>query len=193
MPSTGTKVSARSKAREKLAAAREAQRQREALAEANLATLLSADDVIAKARTTQQKAIDAAQATYDAAVAAAGKVFESATAAARAEQAAAAAAMKDAGETIATIAELADVSPREVSALIREHNDGRPAAGNGTDRSHDPTEGTADVGGETDGSSQESGSGSGTTGDGAPSPTPRDDTDGVNDNAGQREWAGASA
>ena len=48
MPSTGTKVSARSKAREKLAAAREAQRQREALAEANLATLLSADDVIAK-------------------------------------------------------------------------------------------------------------------------------------------------
>ena len=71
MPSTGTKVSARSKAREKLAAAREAQRQREALAEANLATLLSADDVIAKARKTQQKAIDAAQATYDAAVAAA--------------------------------------------------------------------------------------------------------------------------
>ncbi|GAA1890477.1 hypothetical protein [Williamsia serinedens] len=191
MPSTGTKVSARSKAREKLAAAREAQRQREALAEQNLATLLSADDVIAKARRTQQRAIDAAQASYDAAVAAAGKVFESATAAARAEQAAAAAAMKDAGETIATIAELADLSPREVSALIREHTDGRPAAGDDTTSSDDPASGTPGNAIDPDGDSQESESAA--ADDSAPSPTPGDDTGDVSDDAGQREWAGATA
>ncbi len=148
--STSAKVSAREKARAKMAEQREAQRARELATEKDLATLLSADDGIAKARDTQDAAVARAQAVYDKACAAAREAFESATATARADQAAAAHAMKQRGDTIATIAALAEMSARDVTALIKTHTttppDTQPGRGDGdsaTDTTS-PTPATSD-------------------------------------------------
>ena len=150
MSTTAKKTSARDKARAKMAEQREAQRAREQATEKDLATLLSADDVIAKAREQQQAAIDKAQAVYDKACAAAQDMFELATVTARADQAAAAHAMKQRGDTIATIAELSEMSTRDVAALIKSHNDANTQAGTPAHSSDDAQrqehDGIADTG-----------------------------------------------
>lgn len=146
--STSSKVSARDKARAKMAEQREAQRARDQATEKDLATLLSADDVIAKARDTQAAAVARAQAVYDKACGAAREAFDAATATARADQAAAAVAMKHRGDTIATIAALAEMSARDVTALIKTHTSTPPAAqtdsGDGDSGTDTPTPADAD-------------------------------------------------
>lgn len=137
MSTTAKKTSARDKARAKMAEQREAQRAREQATEKDLATLLSADDVIAKAREQQQAAIDKAQSVYDKACAAAQNLFELATVTARADQAAAAYAMKQRGDTIATIADLSEMSTRDITALIKSHNDSTAQTGTPANSSED--------------------------------------------------------
>lgn len=110
MATTEKRMSARDLARKKVAAQREAQRLRDQANETDLATVLKAAEAVPAAETVRDKAIAAAKTKCQ------SKVDEAHT-----RMGAALAAMRDRGETIAALAELADLPDTEVRRLIRLH------------------------------------------------------------------------
>lgn len=112
MATTDKKVSAREIARKRVAAQREAQRQRDKDNETDLANILAAADAVAAAEVVRDKAILAARSKCDEKIAGA-----------HARMGAALAAIRDRGETVATLAELSDLSDGEVRRLIKLHTD----------------------------------------------------------------------
>lgn len=118
MATTDKKVSARELARKKVAAQREAQRQRDKDNENDLATVLQAGDTVAAAEAVRDKAILAARSKCDDKIAGA-----------HARMGAALAAIRDRGETIAALAELSDLTDPEVRRLLKLHNDTAAATG----------------------------------------------------------------
>ena len=135
MGSAEKKVSARERARQKVAAQREAQRQRDQLNEKDLAAVLKAAEEIPAAEEQLQSAISAARQRFDDKVAAAN-----------ADMGTALSAMRERGETVSDLAELTDFSEAEVRRLIKAHNgSGTPQAA--TVIAPNASEETADHGG----------------------------------------------
>jgi hypothetical protein len=123
-------VSAREIARKRVAAQREAQRRRDKDNETDLAAALAAADTVAAAEAVRDKAILAARSKCDDKIAGA-----------HARMGAALAAIRDRGETVATLAELSDLTDGEVRRLIKLHTDTAPTPA-GRDSSR---EGAAEV------------------------------------------------
>ena len=111
MGSAEKKMSARDRARQKVAAQREAQRHRDQLNEKDLAAVLKAAEEIPAAEEHLQSAITAARQRFDDKVAAAN-----------ADMGTALAAMRDRGEAVSDLAELTELSEAEVRRLIKAHN-----------------------------------------------------------------------
>lgn len=112
MATTAKRVSARELARKKVAAQREAQRKRDKDNENDLAAILHAAG-----------AVPAAEAVRDKAIVAARDKFDRKVEAAHSRIGAALAAMRDRGESIATLAELTELSETEVRRLLKLHTD----------------------------------------------------------------------
>ncbi|MCZ4553653.1 hypothetical protein [Gordonia rubripertincta] len=115
MATTEKRVSAREIARKRVAAQREAQRRRDKDNETDLAAALAAADAVAAAEAVRDKAILAARSKCDDKIAGA-----------HARMGAALAAIRDRGETVATLAELSDLTDGEVRRLIKLHTDTAP-------------------------------------------------------------------
>lgn len=129
MATTDKKISARELARKKVAAQREAQRKRDKDNETDLAAILQAGDAVAAAETVRDKAILAARSKCDDKIAGA-----------HARMGAALAAIRDRGETVATLAELSDLSDGEVRRLIKLHTDTAPTPAVGDSAGEDAAE-----------------------------------------------------
>ena len=135
MGSAEKKVSARERARQKVAAQREAQRQRDQLNEKDLAAVLKAAEEIPAAEEQLQTAITAARQRFDDKVAAAN-----------ADMGTALSAMRDRGESVSDLAELTEFSEAEVRRLIKAHN-GSTTSEPATVITPNASEETADHGG----------------------------------------------
>jgi hypothetical protein len=108
MPSEATKkISARERARQKLAAQREERRRRDEANEADLIEILKANE-----------SRDTAAAKRDAAIAKAEETYRDTVADIEATIGERLTAMKERGETIADIAELAELSPADVRKAL---------------------------------------------------------------------------
>lgn len=123
------KLTARERARQKVAVQREAQRARDEATEKDLTVILSAGGVRATAQLRREDAIAKARTRFDDAVARADTAFAAAVAKSETEIGGRLAAMKERGQTLGELAELTELSEAEVRRFIKEHRDADEAGG----------------------------------------------------------------
>lgn len=139
---TAKKVTARTKARQKIAAQREELIRRQKADEADLAEILKALDAQDGAADNRADALMMAKTQYEAAVAKAHADYDAAVAQSEEELGRRLAAMRSRGQSVADLAALTELSETEVRRHLKAHKDRQPdeAAPLGTNT---PSPGTA--------------------------------------------------
>lgn len=123
---TAKKVTARTKARQKIAAQREELIRRQKADEADLAEILKALDSQDGAADNRADALMLAKTQYDAAVAKAHADHDAAVAESEKELGRRLAAMRGRGQSVADLAELTELSETDVRRHLKSHKDRQP-------------------------------------------------------------------
>lgn len=123
---TAKKVTARTKARQKIAAQREELLRRQKADEADLAEILKALDGQDGAADSRADSLMLAKTQYEAAVAKAHADYDAAVAESEEELGRRLAAMRSRGQSVADLAELTELSETDVRRHLKAHKDRQP-------------------------------------------------------------------